>query len=268
MAYDDWGWRPYVSAARAAAQSRARNGKAQEAGSRRLAGESSKAAPSRRRSGAKLGARTWNATAISPTGCRAGGPMCATVRWSICRSMPARSTALVSGSEIYKVKLKVTPVAKARWKSICNDCAGAIDSLVELLQGRLSKGVMERICRQNQGLFPSPARSSFPAVVRIGPACASTSRRCCTASARVSIISRNCSSGCTKLTRRTSSPKPARACRWPRQSRRPVGFWVAIFPISLAWIWAKSNQYVYGHLSVRNGEAGSPAALYRLQPSG
>jgi uncharacterized Zn finger protein len=65
--------------------------------------------------------------------------------------------AHVSGSELYKVTLKVAPVKKAQWKSICDDCAGAIDSLVELLQGRLSKGVMERICRQNHGLFPSPA---------------------------------------------------------------------------------------------------------------
>ena len=64
--------------------------------------------------------------------------------------------ALVSGSEIYEVTVKITPVAKTRWKSICSDCAGAIDSLVELLQGRFSKGVMERICRQNEGLFPSP----------------------------------------------------------------------------------------------------------------
>ena len=65
--------------------------------------------------------------------------------------------ALVSGSQIYKVAVKVTPVSKARWVSICKDCAGAIDSLVELLQGRFSKGVMERICRQRTGLFPSPA---------------------------------------------------------------------------------------------------------------
>jgi uncharacterized Zn finger protein len=70
---------------------------------------------------------------------------------------PGAIDAYVSGSELYKVALKVAPVAKAKWKSICNDCAGAIDSLVELLQGRLSKGVMERICRQNQGLFPTPA---------------------------------------------------------------------------------------------------------------
>src|ERR1017187_2274740 len=70
---------------------------------------------------------------------------------------PGAIDAYVSGSELYKVALKVAPVAKAKWKSICNDCAGAIDSLVELLQGRLSKGVMERICQQNQGLFPTPA---------------------------------------------------------------------------------------------------------------
>ena len=65
-------------------------------------------------------------------------------------------TALVSGSEIYEVKVKILPVAKPRWKSICDDCAGSIDSLVELLQGRLSKGVMERISQQQTGLFPSP----------------------------------------------------------------------------------------------------------------
>jgi uncharacterized Zn finger protein len=69
---------------------------------------------------------------------------------------PGEITALVSGSQIYKVTVKVTVVAKARWKSICNDCAGEIDSLVELLQGRFSKGVMERVCRQKTGLFPSP----------------------------------------------------------------------------------------------------------------
>jgi uncharacterized Zn finger protein len=69
---------------------------------------------------------------------------------------PGQIKALVSGSEIYKVAVKVAPVSKARWQSICKDCAGAIDSLIELLQGRFSKGVMERVCRQKTGLFPSP----------------------------------------------------------------------------------------------------------------
>ena len=69
---------------------------------------------------------------------------------------PGEITALVSGSEIYEVAVKVAPVEKARWRSICTDCAGAIDSLIELLQGRFSKGVMERVCREKSGLFPSP----------------------------------------------------------------------------------------------------------------
>jgi uncharacterized Zn finger protein len=74
---------------------------------------------------------------------------------------PGEISARVSGSELYKVAVKVAPVPKPRWNSICKDCAGAIDSLVELLQGRFSKGVMERICRQQTGLFPSPAEIQF-----------------------------------------------------------------------------------------------------------
>jgi uncharacterized Zn finger protein len=70
---------------------------------------------------------------------------------------PGAIRALVSGSDLYEVTLTITPVAQSRWKSICADCAGAIDSLVELLQGRFSKGVMERLCRQKDGLFPSPS---------------------------------------------------------------------------------------------------------------
>ncbi len=64
--------------------------------------------------------------------------------------------ARVSGSSLYHVRVRVSPVPKKRWKAICKDCVGAIDSLVELLQGELSKGVMERMCRQKTGLFPSP----------------------------------------------------------------------------------------------------------------
>src|SRR5262245_11302847 len=74
---------------------------------------------------------------------------------------PGAVTALVSGSDIYTVTVKVTPVPKSRWRSICRDCTGAIDSLVELLQGRFSQGVMERICREQTGLFPSPAEIQF-----------------------------------------------------------------------------------------------------------
>jgi uncharacterized Zn finger protein len=65
--------------------------------------------------------------------------------------------AMVMGSELYEVTVNVSPLPKARWNSICKDCSGSIDSLVELLQGRLTKAVMERVCRQQTGLFPAPA---------------------------------------------------------------------------------------------------------------
>ena len=65
-------------------------------------------------------------------------------------------TAKVSGTELYAVKINIEPVTPERWKAICKDCAGAIDSLVELLQGRLAKGVMDRVCRETDGLFPAP----------------------------------------------------------------------------------------------------------------
>jgi uncharacterized Zn finger protein len=65
-------------------------------------------------------------------------------------------SAVVSGSDLYTVTITIVPVAATRWKAICRDCAGTIDSLVELLQGRLSKGVMDRVCREGTGLFPAP----------------------------------------------------------------------------------------------------------------
>jgi uncharacterized Zn finger protein len=65
-------------------------------------------------------------------------------------------SAIVSGSELYDVKVTIAPVTRPHWKAICRDCTGSIDSLVELLQGRLAKGVMDRVCREGDGLFPAP----------------------------------------------------------------------------------------------------------------
>jgi uncharacterized Zn finger protein len=74
---------------------------------------------------------------------------------------PLAVTAMVSGSSIYKVSITIAAVPKPQWQSICRDCSGGIDSLVELLQGRLSKAVMERLCRQDRGLFPRPSEIRF-----------------------------------------------------------------------------------------------------------
>lgn len=70
-------------------------------------------------------------------------------------------SAQVMGSDLYKITVNIAAVPKKQWQAIGSDCAGSIDSLVELLQGRLSKGVMERICRPATGLFPSPKEITF-----------------------------------------------------------------------------------------------------------
>ena len=74
---------------------------------------------------------------------------------------PGHVTALVSGSTMYDVKVSVGPVEPARWRVVCKDCSGAIDSLIELLQGRFSKGVMTRLCEEKTGLFPCPKDIRF-----------------------------------------------------------------------------------------------------------
>jgi uncharacterized Zn finger protein len=69
---------------------------------------------------------------------------------------PGTVTARVSGTDLYTVKIGVAAVPKARWRAIARDVAGAIDSVIELLQGRLSTHVMARLTAQGAGLFPSP----------------------------------------------------------------------------------------------------------------
>ncbi len=72
-----------------------------------------------------------------------------------------RVLALVSGSRMYKVEIAIKPLEDERWSKIKSECGGKIDSLVELLQGALSKGVMEIVTRKGEGLFPAPREISL-----------------------------------------------------------------------------------------------------------
>jgi uncharacterized Zn finger protein len=71
------------------------------------------------------------------------------------------ATAQVMGSSLYRVKINISEVTRAHWQGIARDCARSIDTLVELLQGKLSSSTMERITRPGTGLFPSPKEISF-----------------------------------------------------------------------------------------------------------
>jgi hypothetical protein len=74
---------------------------------------------------------------------------------------PGEVRALVNGSELYRTSVHIRPLSQPAWRRLCADCAGRIDSLVELLRGRFSEAVMERLCRQDTGLFPRPAEIRF-----------------------------------------------------------------------------------------------------------
>jgi uncharacterized Zn finger protein len=67
-----------------------------------------------------------------------------------------RITALVSGSELYKVQIDIAALPKKAWQAVKERCSGKIGSLVALLQGKLSNAVMEAVTDRAEGLFPKP----------------------------------------------------------------------------------------------------------------
>ena len=69
---------------------------------------------------------------------------------------PKNIAAIVAGSEPYTVKIEITELDAKRWKSIRSECSESIDSLLDLLSGKLSDGVMKRLTDQKAGLFPAP----------------------------------------------------------------------------------------------------------------
>ena len=72
-----------------------------------------------------------------------------------------RVTATVAGSEVYEIRADIAPMKARRWRALCKDCTGSVDSLIELLQGYLEENVMRRVSREGDGLFPSPSEIKF-----------------------------------------------------------------------------------------------------------
>jgi uncharacterized Zn finger protein len=64
--------------------------------------------------------------------------------------------AIVAGSETYQVNISIIPLSKPTWNKIKKDCSASIDSLIDLLGGRLSDGVMKRLTEKRDGCFPTP----------------------------------------------------------------------------------------------------------------
>ena len=67
-----------------------------------------------------------------------------------------RIEAIVSGSELYNIAIKIKPLPANKWEKLRDQCSGKIGSLLELLQGRFSSQVMAIVTHRDQGLFPNP----------------------------------------------------------------------------------------------------------------
>ena len=62
--------------------------------------------------------------------------------------------AIVSGSELYHIKIDIKPLQPALWLKIKKKCSGKIGSMFELLQGELSDQVMAIVTDDQKGLLP------------------------------------------------------------------------------------------------------------------
>ena len=158
--WDDEGWKPYVPVAVRRKKAEAAAGRAKKAGKTLSPIEPSRGAIAR-----TVWGKAWctnlehysdyaNRLPRGRTYVRNGSVIDLVVE-------PGGVHAQVMGSELYRVDVRVAAVAQKQWKAVCADCAGSIDSMVELLQGVFSTAVMQRLCRPRDGLFPTPKDIEF-----------------------------------------------------------------------------------------------------------
>lgn len=70
-------------------------------------------------------------------------------------------TALVSGSSLYKTTVTVKPLNPERWKALVEMHATQVSSVVDLLQGKLPRSLLEALADKASGLFPTPKELTF-----------------------------------------------------------------------------------------------------------
>jgi uncharacterized Zn finger protein len=72
-----------------------------------------------------------------------------------------RIKAMVSGSALYNVEITIAALGKNKWAAVKRACSGKIGSLIDLLRGKLDRGVMDVVADRKEGLFPLPGEMKF-----------------------------------------------------------------------------------------------------------
>ncbi len=74
---------------------------------------------------------------------------------------PGKVRAMVQGSELYELTLRIKPLPADKWKVLQQSCRGKIGSLIELLQGKISDEIMGIVTDPTNGLFPDIKEIQF-----------------------------------------------------------------------------------------------------------
>jgi uncharacterized Zn finger protein len=74
-----------------------------------------------------------------------------------------RVGALVQGSsrDPYEIEIRIKPLAPNVWKTVKETCAGRLESLPDLLDGRIPEDLAHIFTSAGNGLFPSPREIGF-----------------------------------------------------------------------------------------------------------
>ncbi len=72
-----------------------------------------------------------------------------------------RVQAKVNGSSLYRVDIKISALPPAAWQALVLSNSGQISTIMELLEGRISEAVMQRVTDRHTGLFPKPREISL-----------------------------------------------------------------------------------------------------------
>ena len=152
-------FRPYVPVAQRRAKAAREVAKRQQEGRDGFAGQSSRAGPSRH----TFWGKAWcdNLESYSDFANRLPRGRTYVRNGSVVdlQIQPGKITAMVSGSELYEVDHHHRAAAgRPAGRRIKRACAGQIGSLVELLQGQLSKSVIEIVTRPERRAVPQAER--------------------------------------------------------------------------------------------------------------
>ncbi len=72
-----------------------------------------------------------------------------------------RILAKTSGAKLYTTIIDIAPLSENLWQALCDSCAGHTASVLELLQGKISDEIMQKMCHPTLGLFPTKKDIKF-----------------------------------------------------------------------------------------------------------